>query len=203
MKRPAPLPWIFAGLAALSAGVLASLLLRPDALEEYKSATVLNAPRAVPPARLVNENGEAITVDALRGQWHLVFAGFTSCPDVCPTTLHLLNRVVEPLGPDAPLRVLLLSVDPERDTPPRMKSYLAAFNPRFGGLTGDPAQLQTLRSGLGLLATQVPQGAGYTVDHSSSLVLLNPDAQVVAYLSPPFDATAITGDLRTLMEKKT
>lgn len=203
MKRPSPLPWIFTGLAALSVGVLAAALLSPSAVEDYKTATVLNTPRSVAPARLVTENGDAVTVDSLRGQWHLVFAGFTSCPDVCPTTLNLLNRVVEPLGPDAPLRVLLLSVDPERDTPQKMKSYLAAFNPRFGGLTGEAAELETLRRGLGLLATQVPQGDGYTVDHSSSLVLLNPDAQVVAYLSPPFDAAAITGDLRTLMEKKT
>lgn len=202
MKRRATRPWVFAGLAALSAGLLAAALMRAPA-EDYKAATVLKTPRALAQARLLNENGDAVTTDSLRGQWHLLFAGFTSCPDVCPTTLSLLNRVVEPLGAEAPLRVMLLSVDPERDTPKKMKPYLAAFNPRFGGLTGDANELQTLRSSLGLLAAQVPQDKGYTIDHSSSLVLLNPEAQIVAYISPPFDAAAITGDLRQLMEKKT
>lgn len=203
MKHSRPLPWIAAGLAALSAGVLTATLMPSSAPADFKAATVLNTPRPVAQARLLNENGESVTVDSLRGQWHLLFAGFTSCPDVCPTTLSLLNRVVEPLGADAPLRVMLLSVDPQRDTPQKMKPYLAAFNPRFGGLTGDETELQALRSSLGLLATTVPQGDSYTVDHTSSLVLLNPEAEIVAYISPPFDAVAITGDLRALMEKKT
>lgn len=204
MKPSPKLPWIFVGLAALSAGLIAALLIRPQPLV-LVSATALQTPRPVADFKLVNEQGQPADLGSLRGQWTLLFAGFTYCPDVCPTTLNLLNRVVEPLGAEAPLRVLLLSVDPDRDTPERLNKYLAQFNPRFSGLTGSEASIEQLQRGLGLLSVKVA-GTGkdsYTVDHSSSLVLLNPQAEIVAYISPPFDATAITGDLRILMEKKT
>lgn len=205
MNRSLRLPLVLAAVAAVSAGFIAAVLLRPTAPVALKTVTQLQTPRAMAAVQLIDETGRPTKPEDLRGPWTILFAGFTSCPNICPTTLSLLNRVVEPLGAEAPLRVVLLSVDPERDTPERMKSYLAQFNPRFRGLTGDATELLRLQNSLGLLAVKVPGESddSYTVDHSSSLVLLNPQGLVAGYISPPFDAAAITGDLQRLLEKKT
>ena len=199
--KPSPrTAWILFGLAAVTAGAMAGAMFFSHSPTPTQAATLLQAPRPVADFQLLDPQGRRVGTESLRGQWNVVFAGFTNCAYICPTTLSLLNQVVTAMGTDQAPQVVLLSVDPERDTPQRMKTYLAQFNPHFTGLTGDAAQLASLRSNLGLVAAKMsgPASNTYTVDHSAALVIINPQGEIAGYFSPPFNASALSDDLRQL-----
>ena len=128
-------------LLALGAGMLtASLLFKSKTDFSALSATVFQQPRAVQPFELLDHHGESFTPESLRGQWSFVFFGYTHCPDVCPTTLSVLNSVALRLAdaPDA-TRFVFVTVDPERDTPEVLARYVTYFNGEFVGVTGEPS----------------------------------------------------------------
>lgn len=192
--------WILVGFAALSAGAIAGATFFSAPSVQLHAATLLQIPRPIADFQLIDQSGQPANLNFLKSQWTVLFAGFTSCPNICPTTLALLKQVTAPLDAQTRPRVVLLTVDPERDTPERMKKYLAQFDPQFRGLTGDAQALSALRANLGLVAAKVngPTADTYTVDHSAAVVLINPQGEIAGYLSPPFDAAALTGDLRQL-----
>jgi protein SCO1/2 len=153
-------------------------------------------PRSVSAVDLVDQGGRPFTLERLRGQWSLVFFGFTRCPDVCPTTLTVLRDALRELrataGAQTLPQVVLVSVDPERDTPAAMKSYVEFFDPEFIGATGAPAQVDALTRELGIVHMKVPLAGGdYTVDHTAAVLLLDPQARLVGLLSAPHAAPAI------------
>ena len=167
---------------------------------ELAAATRLDRPRPLPEVQLLDQNGDRFGRSGFEGRWHLLFFGFTHCPDICPNTLGLLKQVRRAL--DEPrLRIVFISLDPKRDTPARLREYAGYFDPEFLALTGEEAQLQKLSKALYMpYAVTQPDAAGnYSVDHSANLVLLNPAAQVVAYFSAPHEAAAVTVDLWKLM----
>lgn len=152
--------------------------------------------------QLVDQGGEEFSADNLRGRWTLVFFGFTSCEDVCPLTLLELKQFHAALpGNNLPAdtRVILVSVDPARDTPAVLKDYLASFNPDFVGLTGDLAAVADLASQLYIARMDPPvtgqehadHGAhptNYQVEHSANIAVLNPDGDYIgAIISPHTD----------------
>jgi protein SCO1 len=161
----------------------------------------LNPRRSLPDFSLVDQHGAAFTRASLNGRWSLAFAGFTACPDLCPATLGILSALDTKLGDAASgLQTLLISVDPERDTPRRMAEFLDHFPARFGGITGEPAELDRLITGLGLSYIKVPIGAeNYTVDHSAALVLVDPHGRVAAYFKPPLNPERLAADLAPLL----
>jgi protein SCO1/2 len=124
---------------------------------------------------LLDQDGVTVRDEDLRGKFQLVFFGFTACPDICPTTLTNITAVLEELGPDAEgLVPLLITVDPERDTPAVLKEYLTAFNPRIRGLTGSPEQVATaLKSFRVYAAKRDLEGGDYTMDHSTFIYLMD------------------------------
>ena len=161
---------------------------------------VLPEARLLPAFDLVDHNSGAFTRSSLEGTWTVLFAGFTHCPDICPTTLATLAAVDArlPAG-HADINVVLLSLDPARDTPETLAAYVRHFNPAFIGATGETEQIDLLMDGLGLAYIRVPTGGdGYTVDHSAALVLIDPRARVTAYFKPPLDAEKIAADLARL-----
>src|SRR5713101_4729873 len=92
------------------------------------------------PFKLIDQNGQTVTDQDLKGRPFLVFFGYTHCPDVCPTTLFDVSEIFTRLGPDADrVGALFVTVDPKRDTPATLKDYMASFDPHVRGLTGDPA----------------------------------------------------------------
>src|SRR5215467_8904873 len=130
-----------------------------------------------------------------RGAPTLVFFGFTHCPDVCPTTLLKLAQVRRHTA-IAGLRVLFISVDPQRDTPPQLGQYVHAFDPQFQGLTGDPATIKRLAANFGVAMSRVElPGGDYTMDHSAVVFVLDDAARIVAIFTPPFDVAALGADL--------
>ena len=159
------------------------------------------ARRGCPSSRSATSAATFLTAAALRGHWSLVFPGFTHCPDICPTTLAILDRAHDLLGPTASaLQVILLSVDPERDTPEALARYLAFFNPGFAGVTGEQEQLQRLYTGLGVQHIRIPGARGeYSVDHSAALLLVDPEGRLAGYFMPPFQAERLAADLGPLL----
>lgn len=190
-------------LVAALGGMLLALQLRPSAAPApaLETGTWLPAPRALEPFELVDESGAAATLETLRGRPTLLFFGFTRCPDVCPATLALVAAARRKAGLEA-LRVVLVSVDPERDTPERLRAYVHAFDPGFRALTGSAEQIARLARQLGVAAARVPlPGGDYTVDHSAALLWLDADARLAAIFTPPLQVDTLAADLARLQAR--
>ena len=133
------------------------------------------------PFKLIDQNARPITEQDFKGQPFLVFFGFTHCPDVCPTTLFEVSEIFRALGPDAKnLRAMFVTVDPERDTPAVLKDYLASFDPRIVGVTGDEAAIAAAEKSYRVYAKKVPTDGGYTMDHTAIVYLMSKDGRFVA-----------------------
>lgn len=168
------------------------------------STTVLYpAPRALPDFTLQSPDGTPVTKASVQGQWTLAFLGFLHCPDVCPTTLATLGQSQKQLAdlPEAQRpKVFFVSVDPERDTPAAVGSYARHFSPTAIAATGEKAQIDTLAKGLGMVYMKTPlEGDDYTVDHSTTIAVLDPQGRIAGLIRPPLDAAKIAADLRALV----
>ena len=175
-------------------------------IEGLQGTLLYPQPRPVPSFSLDGPAGTKVGPEQLAGRWNLVFVGFTHCPDICPTTLNLLSQALKPFAgqpvAEQP-QVLFVSVDPERDTPDIAAEYAHFFGPDFLVATADHDRLQPFTRSLGMIYMQTPvEGGDYTVDHSSSLAIINPDGLLVAVMRPPLDPQRISADLRRLMQAK-
>ena len=153
---------------------------------------------------IADTSGKIRRVEDFKGQITLVFFGFTRCPDVCPSTLMRLRQVRDALGPDADkLQVLLVSVDPERDTPDRLEAYVKNFDPSFIGLRPEPAELEKVIKAFHAIAVKVPtaDGKDYTVDHSATLYVYDRRNQLRLIAQPDIAIEAFASDLRRLAQE--
>ncbi len=204
-KIPAPLRFgLIAAIAAALGLALGIAFMQPKAVS-IESGTLLQPPRALPPFALTDFDGKPFTNASLQGHWTVVFAGFTTCPDICPGTLTLMKGVMADLGPLAgQVQMLLLSIDPERDTPERLKSYVQYFDPRFAAATGPNAELDKLARAMSFVYSKVPGASPetYTMDHSAALMLINPQGQLAGFFTAPHRREALAADLSTLLKKK-
>lgn len=150
--------------------------------------------------------GRIRRLEDFKGEVTLVFFGFTRCPDVCPTTLMRLRQARAAVGPDADkIRVLLVSVDPERDTPAVLGAYVKNFDPSFVGLRPEPAELPKVVKAFHAIAERVPVGdAGeYTVDHSGTIYVYDRSNRMRLIAQPDFDIAKFADDLRRLAREDT
>ena len=180
------------------------MLPRPDPEPNHlKGGTSLHAhPRAFPEFSLTDHRGQEFTSEALKHSWNFVFFGYTYCPDICPATLATLDRVLGTLASrdDLHARGIFISVDPNRDTQPRLRSYVQYFNQEIIGLTGSDTDLENLCRELGVVYS-TPAGQeseGYLVDHSTPIFLVSPDGNLLALFGTPHDSQHIVDDFRTL-----
>ncbi|MEI7806302.1 MAG: SCO family protein [Hyphomicrobiales bacterium] len=134
------------------------------------------------PFQLIDQSGRAVTEQDFKGRPFLVFFGFTNCPDICPTTLFDVSEVMRALGRDAGrTAALFVTVDPERDTPDKMKDYLSSFDPHLRGLTGDPAAIAAAEKAYRVYSKKIPtDGGGYTMDHTAIVYLMDKQGNFVA-----------------------
>ena len=149
------------------------------------------------PFALVDQDGRTVTEKDVTGRPHLVFFGFTHCPDVCPTTLFQMSEVLKAVGEKGyNLRALFISVDPERDRPEVLKAYLASFDERITGLTGDPAAVEAAVKTYRAFARKVPTKEGdYTMEHTSYVYLMDRRNRFVSSVSLNRPADQVAGDL--------
>ena len=186
---------------------LASLLLlalaygASSAADTALRAGVFDPPRVAPDFSLQGSDGSELKLSGHRGKVIVLAFGFTSCPDVCPTTLGVLAQAHKLLGAQGKdLQVIYVTVDPERDDASRMRSYLAGFDPTFVGGTGTAAELAAVREAYGIFANRKNVGSGYTVGHSSYTYLIDREGRLRAlmpYGHPPDD---YVHDLRMLLK---
>lgn len=191
-----------AALAAIAGTYVGRVLTRP-AVPALESGTVLPEARALEDFRLVDTHGTPTTPLQLRGHPTLVFFGFTHCPDVCPTTLALLTAVQKQASAQdeklAGLKVALISVDPERDTPEQLGKYIASFGGDLIGLTGSAPEIVNATKSFKVAYARVDlPGGGYTMDHSATVYALDSQARIVAVFTPPFSVAAMTRDVGKL-----
>jgi protein SCO1 len=147
------------------------------------------------PFALTNQDGQPVTERDFAGRTHLVFFGFTHCPDVCPTTLQQIGDVLKALGPKGrDTRALFIAVDPERDTPEALKTYLASFDPRIVGLTGSPEAVNAAVKAYRAYVRKVPTKDGdYTMEHTALVYVMNGQNRFLNALNlarPPEEAAA-------------
>ena len=159
------------------------------------SGTWLPRPKPLADFELTDDGGARFRRADLTAAPTLVYFGFTRCPDVCPTTLLKLAQVRRQATLPA-LRVLLVSIDPQRDTPAVLAPYVHAFDPAFRGVTGEPREIARLAGEFGVAVSRVElPGGDYTMDHSAIVFLVDATG-IVAIFTPPFDASAFAADLR-------
>ena len=212
MSKRAPL-LILAALVAGGLGLWASQRMHgpvaPAAAPApaTKVVTVLPNARTLPAFELQQSDGTPLTADELKGHWTLVFLGFTHCPDICPTTLAQLAVAQKQWAtmPEATRpRVLFVSADPERDTTEMLGKYAHAFHPDTIAATAPIPQLQDFTRSLSLVFMKVPGDSGqpndYSIDHSATLVLLDPQARMAGVVQPPLDIAGIASDLTALTQ---
>jgi len=184
-------------------GLFVSSALKPKGLsddEYYKLGYFGYQPaRTIEEFKLTNHYGEEVGLDDLKGNWSLLFFGFTYCPDICPTTMGVLNRAVIKMKKQP--QVIMVSVDPERDTPEMLAQYVPNFNSDFVGYTGEFDELVSLATRLNSAFAKVPgkEAGTYTVDHTASIAVINPNGKFQGMIKSPPQAVNITRILDSLM----
>lgn len=186
-------------IAALAGGVFLSLMLEPKQSDESLARTIPGLmwpnPKTLTPFTLTDQHNQAFTLDSLKSNWSLLFFGYTRCPDICPATMAMMNGMVKSLDEaDKPApQIVFISVDPERDTPTVLKDYMAYFNPEFIGLGGETDQTNGLLKQLGILSMKINEqdNGEYLMDHTASIILINPKGELLSIYSPPHDPAQI------------
>ncbi|MDT8896697.1 SCO family protein [Thermanaerothrix sp. 4228-RoL] len=183
--------------------VAVGLLLRPQG--QFRGS-LLDPPIPAPDFSLTQANGKTFTLSAQKEKVVLLFFGYTYCPDVCPTTLADLAQVMKRLGRQSErVRVVFISVDPQRDTPERAQSYAAAFDPSFIGLSGTEADLQPVWNAYGvyrLVRDSESRGSDYLVDHSARVYLIDGKGNLRLTYSFGTPVEDLENDLRLILREK-
>jgi len=160
--------------------------------------------KSVPDFQLLDANAEPITQSVFDDRWSIVFFGYTHCPDVCPITLQVMKNVVAKIAEQEGTKpqIVFISVDPVRDTSDIMKNYISFFDEEFVGITGDMNGVHALTRSLGIVASFTANGEdpeNYIVDHTASLLLIDPQKRVRAKISAPHVAETIVADYLTMI----
>ena len=172
--------------------------------EQPLHAMVLPQSRALPQFSLLDQDGAKFDTESLRDQWSLLFFGFTHCPDICPATLTQLaiarSRVLHEKKSTFP-NIVLISVDPERDTPEVLAEYIGHFGDRVTGVTGPIDELRKLTSALGIyFEKSVGENGNYNVDHSAVVIVINKNAEFHALFSAPHTIDHFVEDMPLITE---
>ena len=219
-----------AAVAAMSAGFWLSSLQQADnkrsAAEQKQKelaearnnfspiqGSILSPARRITVPALLKDNGEVFTLDDLTGHWSLLFFGYTHCPDICPVTLGVVSQAkkeaaaINHMFPE----VVFVSVDPERDKVEMLSDYVQYFDKDFIGVTGDADLIKALTLQMSVVYMKVPVGnetgsaikddSVYNVDHSSALLLMNPEGKLAAFFNPPHDPKTILKDFQTVVNQ--
>jgi protein SCO1/2 len=185
----------------LAACVAAGLLWHASEMVPEVGHTIVSGQIAVGgPYALTDQNGHSRSSTDFRGKYQLIYFGYTFCPDVCPTTLAMIAAAMDKLGASQDRIVpIFITIDPARDKPPILKQYLAAFGPRFVGLTGTADQIARVEKEFRVFAKKQPLKNGtYGMDHSSVIYLMGPDGKLAAF----YDDVASPDDLAKALREK-
>lgn len=210
IKRQIVVAGIAFALIALLFGMWSRHNLNADAAQsktppQLQNGTLFPTPRQIKPFQLKDaSNGAPFTNKQLKQNWSLLYFGFTNCATLCPQTLSTLNQVyknlIEAHASDLP-QVIFISIDPERDSLPRIKQYVSSFNKNFKGISGTEKQLDAMTKEFNILySKENPNHAkDYQIDHSGVVLLIDPQGNLAGLFSPPLDAQTLTKDFQTVV----
>jgi protein SCO1/2 len=210
MTRTQKTVFILVALIALILGLTVNKVLSgknqgdPTALIDA-GIILLPQSRNLPDVTMTNQDGQPVMINELKGKWSLLFFGYTFCPDVCPTTLAQLRQIKSELPPEAvdKLQIVLISVDPNRDTPKQLKQYLSYFDPQFIGLApASIAELEKISNAVSIpfipADTSKPN---YTVDHSGNLAVIGPDGTQRGFIRAPLNNVKLVAQLPVMLKR--
>lgn len=162
---------------------------------------VYDEPRALPDFQLIDENGDPFTPDDLKGHWTFAFVGYTNCPDICPAAMASLRKTDSLLPANLPQpEYLLITADPEHDTPEKLRDYVGFFGDDFHGATGELSVLRELAKSLGAVFVHREVEEDLLVDHSGHFALINPEGEMAAIIQPPHKPEDIASAFRKIYQ---
>ncbi|NVZ63006.1 SCO family protein [Pseudomonas gingeri] len=211
MTRTQKTVFILVALVALVLGLTVNKVLSgkgqgdPTAMIDA-GIILLPQSRSLPDVKMTDQDGQPVQVNQLKDKWTMLFFGYTFCPDICPTTLAQLRQIKSELPKDivGKLQIVLVSVDPNRDSPKQLKQYLGYFDPEFKGLTASSIEdLQKLANAVSIpfipADTSKPN---YTVDHSGNLAIVGPDGSQRGFIRAPLNNQKLVAQLPELLKRQ-
>lgn len=196
---------LLSSLILLLAGVATALLIEREPTPlEFKAETgvsIISPPIALPDVSLVDQNGKPFNMDRIKDRWSLFFFGYTHCPDVCPTTLANMNKVAKTAG-NSDINYVFVSLDPQRDTPEKLKQYVHHFNPNFIALSGDKENINRLAEAVGVIYEIDGDNSSdnYTVNHYAAILMMDPQGRLRAHILPPHSTSKMVGVVQKIRE---
>lgn len=192
--------WFILGLVVVAAlivmGVVAVLWITQSA-QPY--GLVVDPPLPAPDFTLTSDEGQVVHLSDYRGKVVLLYFGYTFCPDMCPTTMAAVRKALRLLGPQADqIQLLMVTVDPERDTPAKLHEYLDFFDPRFVGLIGGVEEVRRIAADFGAKFMRHPgtSNTGYLIDHSAEVIVVDPEGKLILRLPFGMPGQEMASDLR-------
>ena len=187
-------------------GAAAAIAVFPDARQRLlpsAAQTVSGKALVGGPFSLTDSSGKHVTDKDFRGRDMLVFFGFTSCPDICPASLQLMSTVLDKLGPKADrITPIFITIDPERDTAPKLDEYVKHFSSRIVGLTGTPEEIAAAAKAYRVYYNKVPNKVvpgDYTMDHTGIIYLMDANGDYVTHFTPATPVDDMTAKLAKLL----
>jgi len=176
---------------------------KPKALPEFTKTIILPSAKEITYPNFIDHTGQAFTKEKFLGKWSILFFGFSNCPDICPTTMQTLKLVKQNLEKSSVwhnYQTIMVTVDPETDTSERLNKYVPFFDPEFIGLTADKETTAEFAKQLGILfiKRQIDGANNYEVDHSASIILIDPQGRWAGVIGAPHKADTISADLEEL-----
>jgi protein SCO1/2 len=194
-------------MISLSFGfIVSSIVFDSKPLELEAGTWFADQARSLPDFQLIDHNDQALKNSDLSGKWSLMFFGYTHCPDVCPTSLQTLGdmlKAIDDMDTRRRIQVIFVSVDPDRDTPAILKTYVQYFHPDIIGASAPLEQLNYLTGAIGISHSRNKANenqAEYEVSHSSSIILVNPDTKFAGLFGAPHDSLAMARDLGKIID---
>ncbi len=171
----------------------------PFEFESSAGIPVMSPAIAVPAVTLLDQHKQAFPMSKLKGNWNLMFFGFTNCPDICPTTLTTMKQVEKRLT-EQNFRYIFVSLDPKRDTSDTLKEYMEFLNPDFIGLTGDKKNIDKLTEALGIIYDFEgdTRADDYLINHYAAILVIDPQARLRAHILPPHSVDKVADAITKL-----
>ena len=197
---------LLAGISVLTGGILINLFIAANqvTIESLRNDSffVYDAPIEIDEFSLTDHNNEPFTRSALKDKWTLVFFGYTFCPDICPITMAAIKQfydLLEDNGTQSDVKVVMISVDPNRDTPEKLAEYVGFFNPEFIGLTGDYNKLYTMARKMNVAFSYLRvDDDNYLVTHNGEIMLIDPQGNNVGFFKAPYDPQLMLDNFRAV-----
>lgn len=193
---------IFIALTALLFVAIAQTGANTLTANKYQGL-LLNPTKQIKNYPLINHDGKTVTFPAANGNYQLIFFGYTSCPDICPTTLHKIKQVIQSLGDNSRVNYNFVSIDVERDTPGQLKEFVTYFHPKITGFTGNIHNIKAVEKEFGILTRkfQGTSALAYKLEHSVFMYLIDPDGKLVLMYPGSTLPNQIVSDLNLLLSQ--